>query len=133
MKYVFSILLMGLVLVSCKKEELCCDAGVLSPVTSLESYESQIKTGVTLVFFHATWCSICKEQRPAVEALTTDAAISQATFLQVDTDQNKAITDKYDIPGQPIILIYKDNVEKHRLTGKGHSQQKLTDLVKALL
>jgi hypothetical protein len=51
----------------------------------------------------------------------------------VDTDQNKAITDKYDIPGQPIILIYKDNVEKHRLTGKGHSQQKLTDLVKALL
>jgi len=71
--------------------------------------------------------------RPAVEALTGETSISAARLLQVDTDKNRDITDKYDVPGQPIILIYKDNIEKHRLTGKGHSQQKLTDLIKALL
>jgi hypothetical protein len=65
--------------------------------------------------------------------LVNDASIKTAKFIQVDTDNNKNIITKYDVPGQPIILIYKDNVEKHRLAGSGHSQQKLTDLVKALL
>ncbi len=132
MKRLF-IFLFTMTLFSCAKEDISGDTGVLVPVTSLAEYENQIKNGVTLVFFHATWCTICKDQRPAVEALTAETSISAARLLQVDTDKNRDITDKYDVPGQPIILIYKDNVEKHRLTGKGHSQQKLTDLIKALL
>jgi len=132
MKRLF-IFLFTMTLFSCAKEDISGDTGVLVPVTSLVEYENQIKNGVTLVFFHATWCTICKDQRPAVEALTGETSISAARLLQVDTDKNRDITDKYDVPGQPIILIYKDNIEKHRLTGKGHSQQKLTDLIKALL
>ena len=128
-----SIFLIIVSFISCTKEDISEDAGVLVPVTTLDDYDSQIKNGVTLVFFHATWCTICKDQRPAVEGLTRESSISAAKLLQVDTDKNKDITNKYDVPGQPIILIYKDNVEKHRLSGKGHSQQKLADLIKALL
>ena len=131
--YKLFILAVSLFLVSsCKKEVNEVDKVLLTDIVSLSAYEEGIKSGVSLMFFHATWCSICKEQTPAVEATAKDAALSAVKFRQIDTDNHKAITDKYDVPGQPIIIMYKGGVEKHRL-GSGQSQQKLTELLKALL
>jgi thioredoxin 1 len=117
---------------SCKKDVNEVDKVLLADIVSLSDYDTQIQSGVSLMFFHATWCSICKAQTPAVEATAKDAALNAVKFGQIDTDNQKAIVDKYDVPGQPIILIYKDGVEKHRL-GSGQTQQKLTELLKALL
>jgi thioredoxin 1 len=127
------LLLFAVSVLSCKKEDISGDTGVLKTITSLSEYETEIKTGVTLMYFHANWCSVCRDQRPSVEGLIGQTDLKAAKFGQVDTDTNKAITDKYDVSGQPVIIIYKDNQEKHRLFGKGHSQQKLSDLIKALL
>ena len=80
-----------------------------------------------------TTSSICTAQRPDVEGLTSETSIKAAKLGQVDVDKNKDITAKYSVAGQPVIIIYKDNVEKHRLSGKGHSMSKLADLIKALL
>lgn len=105
----------------------------LTNINSLTDYDTTIKTGVSLMFFHATWCSICAAQRPDVEGLTSESTIKGAKLGQVDTDKSKDITTKYSVSGQPVIVIYKDNVEKHRLFGKGHSKTKLADLIKALM
>lgn len=105
----------------------------LNNINSLTDYDATIKTGVSLMFFHATWCSICAAQRPDVEGLTSESTIKGAKLGQVDTDKSKDITTKYSVSGQPVIVIYKDNVEKHRLFGKGHSKTKLADLIKALM
>lgn len=105
----------------------------LTNINSLTDYDATIKTGVSLMFFHATWCTICAAQRPDVEGLTSESTIKGAKLGQVDTDKSKDITTKYSVSGQPVIVIYKDNVEKHRLFGKGHSKTKLADLIKALM
>ncbi len=105
----------------------------LANINSLTDYDATIKTGVSLMFFHATWCTICAAQRPDVEGLTSESTIKGAKLGQVDTDKSKDITTKYSVSGQPVIVIYKDNVEKHRLFGKGHSKTKLADLIKALM
>lgn len=125
--------------VSCSKNEATPDNNnnnnnnTFKEITSVASYDEEIKTGVSLMFFHATWCSICKAQRPSVESLLNDDAMKTVKFGQIDTDKNKDITTKYQVPGQPVIVIYKDGAEKHRYIGSGHSQQKLTDVLKALL
>jgi thioredoxin-like negative regulator of GroEL len=133
----FAFLLLFMVgLLSCSKDEANTNTGTttkLSDINSLTAYDTAIKSGVSLVFFHATWCPICTEQRPNVEGLTTDASIKNAKLWQVDVDKNKDIISKYTISGQPVILIYKDNVEKHRLLGKGHTSTKLAEMIKALL
>ncbi|MBK8052837.1 MAG: thioredoxin family protein [Saprospiraceae bacterium] len=133
------ILTIATVLNSCSKEEVTTpDPGnttsaKLTDITTLSNYDATIKTGVSLMFFHATWCSICAAQKPDVEGLISDTSIKAAKLGQVDVDKNKDITAKYSVAGQPVIIIYKDNVEKHRLSGKGHSKSKLADMIKALL
>lgn len=137
MTRILLIFTIALLFISCGKEE-DTDTGntnstKLTDITTLSNYDATIKTGVSLMFFHATWCSICAAQRPDVEGLISDTSIKGAKLGQVDTDKSKDITTKYTVSGQPVIIIYKDNVEKHRLSGKGHSKTKLADLIKALL
>lgn len=138
MQKILLLLSISVMFFSCGKEETTTDSGgntatKLTDITSLSNYDATIKTGVSLMFFHATWCSICAAQRPDVEGLTSDTSIKGAKLGQVDTDKNKDITKNYNVQGQPVIIIYKDNVEKHRLSGKGHSKSTLAGLVKALL
>ena len=132
----YRVLLTLLVLasfISCKKEDISGDTGVLTTITSLAAYETEIKSGVSLMFFHATWCPKCAAQRPAVEGLTKDSALSKVKIGQVDYEKVQEIVNKYNVLGFPTILIYKDNVLKHEISGQGHSQEKLTNLLKALL
>ena len=138
MTRILFVFIIAAVFISCGKEDSTTDTGnnnnsKLTDITSLSNYDNNIKTGVSLMFFHATWCSICAAQRPDVEGLISDTSIKGAKLGQVDTDKNKDITTKYSVSGQPVIIIYKDNVEKHRLSGKGHSKSKLADMIKALL
>ena len=132
----YRVLLTLLVLasiISCKKEDISGDSGVLTTITSLAAYETEIKSGVSLMFFHATWCPKCAAQRPAVEGLTKDSALSKVKVGQVDYEKVQEIVNKYNVLGFPTILIYKDNALKHEISGQGHSQEKLTNLLKALL
>lgn len=133
MNRVLLSLLILVSIISCKKEDISGDAGVLTTITSLAAYETEIKSGVSLMFFHATWCPKCAAQRPAVEGLTKDSALSKVKVGQVDYEKVQEIVNKYNVLGFPTILIYKDNVLKHEISGQGHSQEKLTNLLKALL
>jgi thiol-disulfide isomerase/thioredoxin len=123
-----------LTMFSCSEDTITPDtsSNSLRDLNGLADYESTIKTGTTLVFFHATWCSICKAQRPAVDALIANPSFSKVKFIQVDKDLNKPISDKFKVQGQPNILIYKDNVEKHRLVGGGHPQDHIASLLNGL-
>ena len=85
------------------------------------------------MFFHATWWPKCAAQRPAVEGLTKDSALSAVKVGQVDFEKVKEVVSKYNVLGFPTILIYKNNELKHEITGQGHNQEKLTNLIKALL
>lgn len=126
---VFVLLCIG----SCNKEDISGDSGILNTITSLSDYETQIKSGVSLMFFHATWCPKCAAQRPAVEGLVNDSALSTVKIGQVDYEKVQEVVSKYNVLGFPTILIYKDNVLKHEINGQGHSQEKLASLLKALL
>lgn len=136
MNKLFIIVLSFLLISSCKKDEVTETPALstdIKNVSSLVEYETSIKSGVSMMFFHATWCSICKAQRPAVESVVKEVELKTVNFGQVDTDKNSDILNKYDIQGQPVIVIYKDGVEQKRLAGSGHSQQKISEILKALL
>lgn len=132
--YKFLFIFSFLVFVSCdKSDDNQSVVSDLKDINSLSDYENEIKSGVSLIFYHASWCTICKAQRPAVEALSKDDVLKSVKFRQVDTDKNKDITTKFNVSGQPVIIVYKNGKEEKRLIGSGHSQQKLTDILKALL
>ena len=117
---------------SCKKDET---AIVLEPgsnlkeISSLATFESEIKTGVSMMYFHATWCSICNTQKPKIEATANDPELKAFKFGIVDKDKHTDIATKFNISGQPVTVFFKDGVEKQRLSGGGHSPQKLKDIL----
>lgn len=130
MKSIFYLFILGLVLgnTACSKKD---DEGYLNSkleeINSLSTFETNIKSGVSLVFFHATWCPKCAAQRPAVEALLSDADLSETNFSQVNFEAQTDIVSSYEVFGFPTIVIYKNGSEVHRFEGQGHSQKTLTD------
>lgn len=122
------------VLSACKKEDLVdTSENEIADVTSMEQLEAELEEGVTVVFYHASWCSNCKAQRPAFESAPDHLSISEADFLEVEHGDHKKLAEKYGVPGFPTIVIYKNGLESIRLTGIGHSEQKIVDMVKERL
>lgn len=112
---------------SCKKTETSTPE--LEDITSKTTFDSKIETGVSLIFFHASWCSNCKEQRPAVQEAAKLEGLSTVFFGQVEFEDNTDIVSANNVSGFPTLVIFKDAVEVKRLTGKGHSLETIENLL----
>jgi thioredoxin 1 len=117
-----------------KVEDNTSEPSSLLTVNDEATFDSKVKTGVSLVFFHATWCTKCAAQRPAVENLVTNTKLKDVKFVQVDYEKNSSIASKTNVIGFPTILLLKDGVEKQRYETTGISsntlEQKLLELLK---
>lgn len=137
MKNILSLAILFLFLVSaCNKEQedLANTAeNEIEDVNSLETFENKIANGVSLVFFHASWCTVCAEQRPAVETVSKNTTFNNVFFGEVEFEQNNEINQPYGVIGFPTIIFFKDGAEALRLTGKGHSVETLEAEINALL
>ena len=72
MKYTLLILIL-ITLFSCKKEEEQVEPiEGLQVINSLTQMTSDLESGVSMVFFHASWCSVCQAQRPAISEVAMD-------------------------------------------------------------
>ncbi|MBR9860972.1 thioredoxin family protein [bacterium] len=125
---IFSVCLISFT--ACKKDLVDTSTNEVEDVNGEQSFDEKIAEGTSMVFFHASWCSKCAAQRPAFESVSKNAELAFAEFYEVEHEDNKEITEKYDIPGFPIIVIFVDGEEKERFTGEGHSEEELTNALK---
>ncbi|MCU0337357.1 MAG: thioredoxin domain-containing protein [Sediminibacterium sp.] len=65
-------------------------------------------------------------------AIGVDIGGTNTKFGIVDKDKHADIATKFNISGQPVTVFFKDGVEKQRLSGGGHSPQKLKDILKSI-
>ena len=77
-----------------------------------ENYEEEIKEGVVVVDFFATWCGPCKMLTPVLEEISQDYKI-----IKVDVDEHENLAKKFGIMSVPTLLIYKDGKIKKQLLG----------------
>lgn len=127
MKYL-APLLIAFVLFSCKKKE---EESVYEPVagltaiTTLSQINSEVASGVSMIFFHASWCSICQAQRPAVSEVAVDTDLDVVFFGEVEYDDHTDIVEAYNVDGFPTIVIFKDGAEVNRILGGGHTAEEI--------
>lgn len=105
----------------------------LVDITSEEQFNNGISEGVSMVFYHASWCSKCAAQRPAVEEVSEDGQFAEVFFAEVEFKDFDQLVKDRDIPGFPTIVIYKDGNEEKRFVGQGHSRAELTQALNDLL
>lgn len=117
---------------ACKKEEEAKMPDFVD-IESKAQLDENIAEGVSMIFYHASWCSICKEQRPFVQDAAKLESLESVYFAQVEFDDHKEITTARDVNSFPVIVVYKNGVEQTRLNGKGHDVAKLEALLKTYL
>lgn len=71
--------------------------------------------GLTLVDFFSANCGPCKMLGFVLRDVEKE--YPQLKILKVDFDQNKELTEEYQVEGYPTIILLKDGVEVGRMQG----------------
>lgn len=81
-----------------------------------QNFGQQIKKGVILVDFWASWCAPCKMMSPVLndvaEAITDNKSIGK-----LNIELYKSVPAKYNIRSIPTMILFKDGKEVSRFVG----------------
>ena len=80
------------------------------------NFDSEIKSGVTLVDFWAEWCGPCRRLGPTVDALATEYD-GRVTVAKMNVDENPTVPGRFMIRGIPTMLIFKNGQLADQIVG----------------
>ncbi|MHC1758814.1 MAG: thioredoxin [Negativicutes bacterium] len=88
-------------------------------------------TTPVLVDFFANWCGHCQKLLPLLDEVAA-AMDGKISVMKVNVDENRDLSQKYDIKGLPTMILFKDGSELDRLIGF-MPKDKIIDKVSAKL
>ena len=83
-------------------------------IVNEKEFESEIKKGLVLVDFFATWCGPCRMMGGILEEIDEELS-KKAKIIKVNVDDCEKVARKFGIMSIPTIILFKDGkeVEKH--------------------
>lgn len=77
------------------------------------NFHEEIKEGLVLVDFYATWCGPCKMMHPIIEEIGNQNP--NLKIIKVDVDQHDDLTREYGVMSIPTIILFQNGtiVEKN--------------------
>ncbi|HUE28988.1 MAG TPA: thioredoxin [Solirubrobacteraceae bacterium] len=82
-----------------------------------ESFDEEIRASVpVLVDFWAPWCGPCRMVSPVVERVGRDNA-GRLKVVKLNVDEAPAISERFEIRGIPLLVLFRDGAEVDRLVG----------------
>jgi len=79
------------------------------------NFAETIRSGAYVVDFWAAWCGPCRIIAPVIEELA--ASRSDVQFAKLNVDQNPLTASAYRAMSIPLLVFFKDGVEKGRVVG----------------
>ena len=76
--------------------------------------ENEIKTGIVLVDFFATWCGPCRMMKPILEEVATE---NICNIVAVDIDEENALAERFGIYSIPTLIVFENGKELRRVLG----------------
>lgn len=100
--------------------------------TDVQSFEEDIKEGLVLVDFWASWCAPCRKMHPVLEAISEQ--VPALTVLALDTGQraNEYISAEHKVLALPTMILFRDGKEIDRFVGALSEKKLRTKLQKHL-
>ncbi len=131
MRVTLILFLSALLFIGCKKDD--DQPTNLIEINSFEMYQSIRASGVNVVFFYSPTSTVCRMQRPALEGLVGDEDLPGVKFYQTINEGFESFGWVFGISGYPVIVFHKNSREQARLTGGGHSSEKIKEILLNLL
>lgn len=101
-------------------------------ISDAQAFQSKIQAGNAVVDFWAPWCGPCKRYGPIFEAVAGNQLFAgTVTFIKVNIDQAKAISNQYAVRSIPTTVFFKDGREIQRFSGATDATS-LTNRIKGL-
>ena len=79
------------------------------------SFRGAIESGPAVVDFWAAWCGPCRMIAPAITELA--AQYPDIRFAKLNVDENGRTSAQFGVQGIPLLVFFRDGVERGRLSG----------------
>lgn len=79
-----------------------------------KDFQENVKEGVCLIDFYATWCMPCRMFAGILEEIDEEIG-DRVQIFKVDVDESEALARKFGVLSIPTVVILKDGTlqEKH--------------------
>lgn len=81
-----------------------------------KNFKTVARNGLVLVDFWASWCGPCKMIAPILNEIAEEYH-GQVTIAKVNVDENKQISNKYNIRNIPTMILFQDGKQVKRIMG----------------
>ena len=96
---------------------------MLKHINSVQEFDNEVKEGLVLVDFFATWCGPCKMLSPLLEQLAEEKP--DLKILKIDVDEVGPLAARYSIQAIPTLMLFKDGERKDTKLGYQNKNQLL--------
>lgn len=81
-----------------------------------KSFQHQIRKGISLVDFWASWCIPCKVMSPVLNDVAEEME-DRVNICKLNVEQYPQFASRYKIKGIPTLLLFRDGKEVNRFVG----------------
>ena len=96
---------------------------MLKHINSVQEFDQEIREGVVLVDFFATWCGPCKMLSPVLEQVSNENP--DLKVLKIDVDEVSQLAAAYGIQSIPTLILFKDGNQVDMRLGYQNKNQLL--------
>ena len=79
------------------------------------TFGDAVRSGAHVVDFWAAWCGPCRTIAPILDELARERA--DVTFGKLNVDENPRTSARFGVQGIPLLIFFRDGVEKGRVVG----------------
>jgi thioredoxin len=79
------------------------------------NFRNEIARGAFVVDFWAAWCGPCRMIAPVIEELAAERP--EVRFGKLNVDENPRTATAFKVQGIPLLVFFKDGVERGRVVG----------------
>ena len=81
-----------------------------------KNFSNQIKSGISLVDFWASWCMPCKMMIPVLNEVAGEVG-DQVSICKVNIEEYQSIAQKHSVRNIPTMVIFRNGKEVDRIVG----------------
>lgn len=97
---------------------------------TIKNFDGFIKSGASVIDFHADWCNPCRILSPVIDNVSEEIRIVK--FGRVDVERESKLAQRFYVVSIPTLIFFKNGEQIDRIVGS-ISKEELVSKIKAIL